>query len=157
MSQQQYAPTLDHVSSPPQSSEDRYSDRDTKQADIEAYVAASKRQSDAAAGMIDEAVSPILPPIALTDKAAATDIAPKHKNWMLKVPNWGRVLGFVATYMALPFVTGVMAGIGEIFANELLYRWGWRGARPISVPGRNGQVFPKPKDAQIVTEVIEKH
>ncbi|KAJ2682773.1 hypothetical protein GGH99_004603 [Coemansia sp. RSA 1285] len=107
--------------------------------------------------MIDEAVSPILPPIALTDKAAAVDIAPKHTNWMLKVPNWGRVLGFVATYMALPFVTGVMAGIGEIFANELLYRWGWRGARPISVPGRNGQVFPKPKDAQIVTEVIEKH
>ncbi|KAJ2305795.1 hypothetical protein IWW55_001756, partial [Coemansia sp. RSA 2706] len=54
-----------------------------------------------------------------------------------KRPRWWRrwfgsgTLRFVATYMALPFVTGVMAGMGEIFANELMYRWGWQGARPI--------------------------
>ncbi|KAJ2627532.1 hypothetical protein GGF44_004703 [Coemansia sp. RSA 1694] len=56
--------------------------------------------------------------------------------------NWPKVLRFTATYLALPFITGVMAGMGEIFANEFMYRWGWRGARPIAVAGRNGRVFP---------------
>ncbi|KAJ2741021.1 hypothetical protein GGI20_005477 [Coemansia sp. BCRC 34301] len=56
--------------------------------------------------------------------------------------NWVKVLRFTATYLALPFVTGVMAGMGEIFANEFMYRWGWRGARPVAVTGRNGRVFP---------------
>ncbi|KAJ1771485.1 hypothetical protein LPJ74_002305 [Coemansia sp. RSA 1843] len=107
--------------------------------------------------MVDEAISP-MPPGACEDKATATTaVVPKTQWWMVaNVPSWGRVLGFVATYMALPFVTGVMAGIGEIFANELLYKWGWRGARPISVPGRDSQVFPKPKDAQLATHVVEK-
>ncbi|KAJ1798052.1 hypothetical protein LPJ59_002751 [Coemansia sp. RSA 2399] len=160
MSQQQYAPTPERVSSPPQP-EDRHSDRDSKQADIAAYIAASKRETEAVAKMVDEAISPLALDTredkAAINTAAAADAVAKKQWWgMVKAPNWGRVLGFVATYMALPFVTGVMAGIGEIFANELLYKWGWRGARPISVPGRNSQIFPKPKDAQLVTNVVEK-
>ncbi|KAJ2389834.1 hypothetical protein GGI23_005751 [Coemansia sp. RSA 2559] len=159
MSQQQYAPTPERVSSPLQP-EDRHSDRDSKQADIVAYIAASKREAEAVAKMVDEAISP-LPLDIRVDKAATqtatAGVVVKNHWWeMVKAPNWGRVLGFVATYMALPFVTGVMAGIGEIFANELLYKWGWRGARPISVPGRNSQIFPKPKDTQLVTNVVEK-
>ncbi|KAJ2339114.1 hypothetical protein IWW50_006919 [Coemansia erecta] len=65
-----------------------------------------------------------------------------------KRPRWwrrwfsGGTLRFVATYMALPFVTGVMAGMGEIFANELMFRWGWQGARPIMVAGRNNRALP---------------
>ncbi|KAI9479400.1 hypothetical protein LPJ78_004250 [Coemansia sp. RSA 989] len=68
-------------------------------------------------------------------------IRPARSRWW---KGWfsGGTLRFVATYMLLPFVTGVMAGMGEIFANEAMYRWGWRGARPIMVEGRKGRVFP---------------
>ncbi|KAJ2691930.1 hypothetical protein H4R19_006258 [Coemansia spiralis] len=62
--------------------------------------------------------------------------------WFSKLAGWRGVVRFVGLYMALPFVTGVMAGMGEIFANELMFRWGWRGARPVNVPGRSGRVFP---------------
>ncbi|KAJ2888760.1 hypothetical protein FB639_000408 [Coemansia asiatica] len=63
--------------------------------------------------------------------------------------NWKGTLRFVGLYMVLPFVTGVMAGLGEIFANEVMYRWGWRGARPIQVPGRGNRVFPLNKEKAI--------
>ncbi|KAJ2549139.1 hypothetical protein EV175_004558 [Coemansia sp. RSA 1933] len=124
---------------------------------MEAYIAASGRETtEAVARMVDEAISPS-PMVTETSNVV---IGKKKNQWWeiaaVKAPNWGRVLGFVATYMALPFVTGVMAGIGEIFANELLYKWGWRGARPVSVPGRNNQIFPKPKDAQLATSVVDK-
>ncbi|KAJ1881560.1 hypothetical protein LPJ57_001538 [Coemansia sp. RSA 486] len=67
------------------------------------------------------------------------------KRMVLK-SNWKSTMRFVGLYMALPFVTGVMAGLGEIFANEVMYRWGWRGARPIQVPGRDNRVFPVTKE-----------
>ncbi|KAI7833244.1 hypothetical protein BX661DRAFT_169109 [Kickxella alabastrina] len=73
------------------------------------------------------------------EKFVPTVIVPK--KWWMSV-DWKRTLRFVGLYMALPFVTGVMAGMGEIFANEAMYRWGWRGARPIQVKGRNNQKFP---------------
>lgn len=31
--------------------------------------------------------------------------------------------------MCLPFVNGVMLGFGEIFAHEIAFQFGWRGAR----------------------------
>ncbi|KAJ2782917.1 hypothetical protein H4R18_001996 [Coemansia javaensis] len=68
-----------------------------------------------------------------------------RSRWFAPLSGWGGAARFLATYVALPFVTGVMAGMGEIFANELMYRWGWRGARPVAVPGRNGQTFPAAK------------
>ncbi|KAJ2830739.1 hypothetical protein GGI24_001838 [Coemansia furcata] len=68
---------------------------------------------------------------------------PNSKVWqVVSSVNWSKVLRFTAAYLALPFITGVMAGMGEIFANEFMYRWGWRGARPVAVAGRNGRVFP---------------
>ncbi|KAJ2156751.1 hypothetical protein GGF46_004976 [Coemansia sp. RSA 552] len=79
-------------------------------------------------------------------KDAGPSTAPSRglwKQWFSGgTPGLGSTLRFAVTYMALPFVTGVMAGMGEIFANELMYRWGWRGARPIMVSGRKGRVFP---------------
>ncbi|KAJ2834045.1 hypothetical protein FBU31_001821 [Coemansia sp. 'formosensis'] len=68
---------------------------------------------------------------------------PSSRVWqVISSANWSKVLRFTATYLALPFITGVMAGMGEIFANEFMYRWGWRGARPVAVAGRSGRVFP---------------
>ncbi|KAJ2611777.1 hypothetical protein H4S08_002999 [Coemansia sp. RSA 1365] len=72
------------------------------------------------------------------------------------IPSWGRTFRFISLYMALPFVTGVMAGMGEIFANELMYRWGWRGARPIMVPGRNGRVYPILKEKTASSTILPK-
>ncbi|KAJ1961237.1 hypothetical protein GGI12_003362 [Dipsacomyces acuminosporus] len=66
---------------------------------------------------------------------------PWWRQWFSAL-GWGKSFRFMATYMVLPFVTGVMAGMGEIFANELMFRWGWKGARPITVSGRNNRVFP---------------
>ncbi|KAJ2489782.1 hypothetical protein IWW37_003697 [Coemansia sp. RSA 2050] len=80
------------------------------------------------------------------EKPASHHTAVRHSNnrvWQaISYVNWPKVLRFTATYLALPFVTGVMAGMGEIFANEFMYRWGWKGARPVAVAGRNGRVFP---------------
>ncbi|KAJ2769185.1 hypothetical protein IWQ57_003214 [Coemansia nantahalensis] len=87
---------------------------------VEAYVAEQRRQQQ-------------LVPITQ---------APPAPWWFSRLAGWGGVMRFVGLYMALPFVTGVMAGMGEIFANELMFRWGWRGARPVQVPGRGGRVFP---------------
>lgn len=63
----------------------------------------------------------------------------KKEDKSLWKPGWPSVLRILGTYLALPFVTGVMAGMGEIFANELMYRWGWRGARPLQVPNRRNR------------------
>ncbi|KAJ2003361.1 hypothetical protein GGI02_003536 [Coemansia sp. RSA 2322] len=93
-----------------------------------------------------------------------TDAAPEKPTWPAAKPqwklwrivgsiNWPKVLKFTATYVALPFITGVMAGMGEIFANEFMYRWGWRGARPMAVSGRNGRVFPAPSGGEKVQNV----
>ncbi|KAI9503229.1 hypothetical protein GGI25_004280 [Coemansia spiralis] len=142
-----------YASPPKNESPSEYgSSSNTKQADIEAYIAESKRQFEAASAE-DRATSPLVSEV-FSEKA--TIVTKKQPWWVVKAPNWKRILGFVATYMALPFVTGVMAGIGEIFANELLYRWGWRGAKPISVPGRNNRVFPKSKSEQITAAAVEK-
>ncbi|KAJ1676963.1 hypothetical protein EV182_007164 [Spiromyces aspiralis] len=50
---------------------------------------------------------------------------------------WKLTLSTVASYIVLPFITGVMAGLGEIMANELFFWMGWSGARVVHVPGRN--------------------
>ncbi|KAJ2910427.1 hypothetical protein GGI21_000890 [Coemansia aciculifera] len=82
----------------------------------------------------------------IQEKTVSKQIQPasnSNKLWQaVGSVNWIKILRFTATYLALPFITGVMAGMGEIFANEFMYRWGWRGARPVAVAGRNGRVFP---------------
>ncbi|KAI8324541.1 hypothetical protein GQ54DRAFT_309096 [Martensiomyces pterosporus] len=87
-------------------------------------------------------------------------VVPAKQKWWQRwfaAPNLGKTLRFTASYMVLPFITGVMAGMGEIFANELMFRWGWRGARPVVVPGRSGRVFPirAEKRIDIVHELTE--
>ncbi|KAJ2849549.1 hypothetical protein IWW36_002555 [Coemansia brasiliensis] len=91
----------------------------------------------------------IMSPPAFIASAEHTDMPAKPIRRSRWWKGWfgGGTLRFVATYMVLPFVTGVMAGMGEIFANEVMYRWGWRGARPIMVEGRKGRVFPSEKPA----------
>jgi len=39
------------------------------------------------------------------------------------------LLRTTAINLILPFINGVMLGFGEIFAHELAFRWGWRGAK----------------------------
>ncbi|KAJ1735424.1 hypothetical protein LPJ61_000547 [Coemansia biformis] len=108
--------------------------------DVEAYVAAQRQQQldRAASGQAEH--DPLLEHDNSRDVLA---LKPRPRAWWFaRLSGWGGTMRFVATYMALPFVTGVMAGMGEIFANELMFRWGWRGARPIMVAGRGGRVFP---------------
>ncbi|KAJ1861735.1 hypothetical protein LPJ73_000948 [Coemansia sp. RSA 2703] len=135
---------------------------------VQAYVAASSRrqyehdsevtddseeyeEGEEGAGVFD-------PRFTFDEKGDATAAVAKRavgipsQSWWRRVVSdggWGRTLRFFGLYMALPFVTGVMAGMGEIFANEVMFRWGWRGARPIQVPGRNGRVFPIDKHKSV--------
>lgn len=44
--------------------------------------------------------------------------------------------------LVLPFVNGMMLGFGEIFAHEVMFRWGWFGAKvypPTRVQPRVGR------------------
>ncbi|KIW07404.1 uncharacterized protein PV09_02247 [Verruconis gallopava] len=41
---------------------------------------------------------------------------------------WGLVRG-AAINLLLPFINGLMLGFGELFANELAWRWGWGGTK----------------------------
>jgi Outer membrane protein TOM13 len=44
-------------------------------------------------------------------------------------PTFLSLLRTTAINLILPFINGVMLGFGEIFAHELAFRWGWRGAK----------------------------
>ncbi|KAJ2416332.1 hypothetical protein GGI10_001032, partial [Coemansia sp. RSA 2530] len=80
-----------------------------------------------------------------------------NRVWqVISYVNWPKVLRFTATYLALPFITGVMAGMGEIFANEFMYRWGWKGARPVTVAGRNSRVFPVVEKARDAANIFHE-
>jgi hypothetical protein len=46
-----------------------------------------------------------------------------------KPPTLLSLLRTTAINLILPFINGVMLGFGEIFAHELAFRWGWRGAK----------------------------
>jgi Outer membrane protein TOM13 len=46
-----------------------------------------------------------------------------------KPPTILSLLRTTAINLILPFINGVMLGFGEIFAHELAFRWGWRGAK----------------------------
>jgi hypothetical protein len=37
---------------------------------------------------------------------------------------WGLLRG-AAINLVLPFINGLMLGFGELFANEIAFRWGW--------------------------------
>jgi hypothetical protein len=41
---------------------------------------------------------------------------------------WGLLRG-AAINLLLPFVNGLMLGFGELFANEVAFRWGWGGTK----------------------------
>lgn len=41
---------------------------------------------------------------------------------------WGLLRG-AAINLLLPFVNGLMLGFGELFANELAFRFGWSGTK----------------------------
>ena len=47
---------------------------------------------------------------------------------------WGLVRG-AAINLLLPFVNGLMLGFGELFANELAFRFGWSNTKVRSVAG----------------------
>ncbi|KAJ2022874.1 hypothetical protein GGI06_001636, partial [Coemansia sp. S85] len=80
-----------------------------------------------------------------------------NRIWqVISYVNWPKVLRFTAAYLALPFITGVMAGMGEIFANEFMYRWGWKGARPVAVAGRNSRVFPVVEKARDAANIFHE-
>ncbi|KAJ1934837.1 hypothetical protein EC988_008679 [Linderina pennispora] len=101
--------------------------------DMRAYIAATQRQLE----------SPdLFDPRHGGYKNSFKHPVEPQKKWWQRVPSWSSVLRFTALYMVLPFITGVMAGMGEIFANELMFRWGWRGARPLMVKNRGNRVFP---------------
>ena len=46
-----------------------------------------------------------------------------------KKPTLFSFLTSCAINLFLPFIHGMMLGFGEIFAQELGFRWGWSGAR----------------------------
>jgi len=46
-----------------------------------------------------------------------------------KPPTILSLIRTAAINLILPFINGVMLGFGEIFAHELAFRWGWRGAK----------------------------
>ena len=46
-----------------------------------------------------------------------------------KPPTLLSLLRTAAINLILPFINGVMLGFGEIFAHEVAFRWGWRGAK----------------------------
>ncbi|KAJ2795069.1 hypothetical protein H4R20_006003, partial [Coemansia guatemalensis] len=123
-------------------------------ADIQAYIAVQREQSGAKLTE-DFSVEPpeILPEYTVpVEKRRPRSFISRIGDY---IPSWSRSLRFISLYMALPFLTGVMAGMGEIFANELMYRWGWRGARPIMVPGRNGRVYPIPKEKPTSSSTLQ--
>jgi hypothetical protein len=48
---------------------------------------------------------------------------------------WGLVRG-AAINLLLPFVNGLMLGFGELFANELAFRFGWSNTKVRSIAGK---------------------
>ncbi|OMJ16222.1 hypothetical protein AYI70_g2239 [Smittium culicis] len=52
-----------------------------------------------------------------------------------KAFNFKGILVISLTTIGLPFISGMMVGLGEIFANELMFYYGWRGATPIRIIG----------------------
>ncbi|KAJ1979070.1 hypothetical protein H4R35_001654 [Dimargaris xerosporica] len=47
-------------------------------------------------------------------------------SWQTWSPLLARVFQLSITYFVVPFFQGIMLGFGEICANELAFRWGWR-------------------------------
>lgn len=58
------------------------------------------------------------------------DTRPESHTLTLTFSPW-HLLYRVAINLVLPFVNGVMIGIGEILAHEVGFRWGWAGARVV--------------------------
>lgn len=48
---------------------------------------------------------------------------------LYKPPTILSLLRTAAINLILPFINGVMLGFGEIFAHEVAFWWGWRGAK----------------------------
>jgi hypothetical protein len=53
---------------------------------------------------------------------------------LYKPPTVLSLLRTTAINLILPFINGVMLGFGEIFAHELAFRWGWKGAKVLDTP-----------------------
>ncbi|KAJ2077472.1 hypothetical protein H4R24_005113 [Coemansia sp. RSA 988] len=123
-------------------------------ADIKAYIAVQREQSGVRAteDLLEEPLEiPHKYIVPIEKKSPCSYI-----SWISGYfPGWSRSFRFISLYMVLPFVTGVMAGMGEIFANEFMYRWGWRGARPIMVPGRSGRVYPIPQEKVASSPILQ--
>ncbi|KAJ2029143.1 hypothetical protein IW146_008198 [Coemansia sp. RSA 922] len=139
--------------------------RSTAASSLLVYIAASRQQQavDTDEEEEEEGSAEADPLFEFTDdmleKPENHQIQARHNNTTWQVIgsiHWPKVLRFTATYLALPFITGVMAGMGEIFANEFMYRWGWRGARPVAVAGRNGRVFPVGEKAREAADAIHE-
>jgi hypothetical protein len=75
-----------------------------------------------------------------------------------KPPTLLSLLRTTAINLILPFINGVMLGFGEIFAHELAFRWGWRGAkvRTSFIRCDNVQVFPQRRSAGPGVEVRQE-
>lgn len=62
-----------------------------------------------------------------------------------KPPTILSLLRTAAINLILPFINGVMLGFGEIFAHELAFRWGWRGAKVRMSPLPSGHAVADEK------------
>ncbi|KAL1915640.1 uncharacterized protein VTP21DRAFT_6399 [Calcarisporiella thermophila] len=67
-----------------------------------------------------------------TSQQESQQIVPFYRH-----PSLLRVLRAVGINFFLPFLNGVMLGLGEIFANEIMFSFGWFGARIIPAGGRS--------------------
>jgi hypothetical protein len=60
---------------------------------------------------------------------------------LYKPPTFLAILRTTAINLILPFINGVMLGFGEIFAHELAFRWGWKGAKVRHTPSCSKAFF----------------
>ncbi|KAJ1977095.1 hypothetical protein H4R34_003717 [Dimargaris verticillata] len=66
------------------------------------------------------------PPLGPTDARPELSGSLWKPSWRRWSPILARVFQLSITYFVVPFFQGIMLGFGEICANELAFRWGWR-------------------------------
>lgn len=66
---------------------------------------------------------------------------------------WGLLRG-AAINVLLPFVNGMMLGFGELFANELAFRFGWSGTKVGTSGSERSQDTVKPNRLRSCSHTI---
>ncbi|KAJ1927839.1 hypothetical protein IWQ60_002604 [Tieghemiomyces parasiticus] len=84
--------------------------------------------ADGAAASLRGLVGPGVVPTALSSLSsrAVTPQGNAGRLWKAWSPFFAKAFGLTVGYMLIPFFQGIMLGLGEICANELAFRWGWR-------------------------------